>query len=225
MGKCVHEALEFLYNEVLENKIPLFDAVIDHYYTVWQEKWHDRISIINQSLNPAYYKNLGERCIARYYRQYSPFDQNIVGNEIKIEFLIEGKEDHKIVSIIDRLDHDGHGNWEIHDYKSGKRALTQSKADKDEQLSLYQLALQSKQNDINSVKLVWHFLQHGIEVQSSRSNAELQKLSKRIASRIDKIKNDIEMNSNFPPKKSILCNWCYYWEECPVQKGSNPFIK
>lgn len=225
MGKCVHEALEFLYNKVLENKVPIFDTVIENYTSVWLDKWHDRIAIVNQSLNSSYYKNLGERCIARYYRMYSPFDQNIVANEIKIEFILNAQKNYKIVSVIDRLDHDGHGNWEIHDYKTGKRTLTQSKANNDEQLALYQLALLSIEEDINSVNLVWHFLQHGIEVRSSRSNAELHMLSRRIASRIDKIKNAIDMNSDFPPKKTILCNWCYYWEECPVQKDSNPFIK
>lgn len=225
MGKCVHASLEFLYNEVIENKIPLFDTVIDHFNSVWQDKWHSRIAIVNQYLNPAYYKNLGERCIAWYYRNYSPFEQNIVGNEIKIEFLLDGEEDSKIISIIDRLDYDGHGNWEIHDYKSGKRALTQSQANKDEQLALYQLALQSKEKDINNVKLVWHFLQQGIEIQSTRTDTALQKLSKKITNRIDNVKDAIEKNSDFPPKKSILCNWCYYWEECPIQNKSNPFIK
>ncbi len=68
------------------------------------------------------------------------------------------------------LDHDGEGNWEIHDYKSGKRLLTQVQADKDNQLALYQIGLLAKDKEIKSVKLVWHFLQHGIEVESDRTD-------------------------------------------------------
>ena len=35
----------------------------------------------------------------------------------------------------------------------------------------------------------------------------------------------IEEKREFMAKKSILCKWCYYWEECPVQSSSNPFVK
>lgn len=225
MGKRIHEALEFLYNEVLENKFPFFDHVIEKFKSNWHEKWHDRIGIVNEINTSDYYRLLGETCLAKYYRRYNPFDQFIVGNEIKLEFELNNDERYKIKAVIDRLDHDGNGNWEIHDYKSGKRAFTQKQADEDIQLALYQIGLSTKEQEIKSIKLIWHFLQHGIDVTSTRNQSQLEKLSLLIRRRINKIQKDVENKTEFVAKKSILCNWCYYWEECPSQFGTNPYIK
>lgn len=225
LGKRVHEALEYLYNEILDGRIPLFDHIVDSYNTNWQDKWHNRIGIVRTEKSAEYYKNLGEDCIARYYRKYTPFEEAIVGNEIELNFALDDDGKYVIKGIIDRLDHDGEGNWEIHDYKSGKRALTQNQADRDNQLALYQIGLMSKYKEIKSVKLVWHFLQHGIEVESDRTEKQLDDLSKSLKKQIDKIQLQIKNGAEFPVKKSILCNWCYYWKECPAQYGANPFIK
>jgi len=225
MGKRVHEALEYLYNEVLDGRIPFFDYVIDNYYSKWQENWHSSIGIVRQENSINFYKNLGEDCIARYYRKHTPFEEPLVGNEIELDFILDEDDNYKFKGIIDRLDHDREGNWEIHDYKSGKRALTQIQADKDNQLAMYQIGLMSKEKDIKSVKLVWHFLQHGIEVRSVRTQKQLDGLSTSIKKQVDEIQLKINSEGQFPAKKSILCNWCYYWEECPAQVGSNPYIK
>lgn len=226
MGKKVHEALEYLYNEVLEGRIPFFDKIVDKYNSNWNDSWHKKIGIVRVENPPEYYRHLGENCIARYYRKYSPFEQPIVGNEIQIEFSLDGEEgNYPIKGIIDRLDHDGNGNWEIHDYKSGKRAFTQKQADTDNQLALYQLGLMSKGKEFTSVKLVWHFLQLGVEIISERNKVQLDKLSSDYKNKIDNIRKKIDSKSEFTPKTSILCNWCYNWEECPAQSGSNPYIK
>jgi hypothetical protein len=43
--------------------------------------------------------------------------------------------------------------------------------------------------------------------------------------RINEIRFNEKEGGEGPAKPMILCNWCYYWEECPQKKGSNPFIK
>jgi len=225
MGKRVHEALEYLYDEVLDGRIPFFDHVVENYKSNWQDKWHNSIGIVRTANKAEYYKFLGEDCIARYYRKNAPFVEPIVGNEIELNFTIDDDDKYQIKGIIDRLDHSGNGNWEIHDYKSGKRALTQNQADKDNQLALYQIGLMSKDKEIKSVKLVWHFLQQGLDVESVRTKKQLLDLSTSIKNQIKNIRSKISNGGEFPAKKSILCNWCYYWEECPAQSGKNPFIK
>ena len=44
------------------------------------------------------------------------------------------------------------------------------------------------------------------------------------AHNIDKIINTIEKKNRFQAKKTMLCNWCYYWEECPSQSSGNPHM-
>ena len=44
-------------------------------------------------------------------------------------------------------------------------------------------------------------------------------LSKHL-SLIDEIRLKLFKNEKFVAKKSILCNWCYYWQECPLQEAA-----
>ena len=39
---------------------------------------------------------------------------------------------------------------------------------------------------------------------------------------VDKIINSMDDINNFLPKETILCNWCYLWEECTAKVGPNP---
>ena len=139
--------------------------------------------------------------MAKFYRQYKPFDEPAVGNELELVFHLDDSEDYKIKGILDRVDNDGSGKWEIHDYKSGKRVLSQGAANKDTQLALYQIGLEKKFDNVKEVELVWHFLQHGIEMRSRRTKEELNILSENIKIRIDNIRTAME---NFPQK-----NQCY----------------
>jgi hypothetical protein len=62
-------------------------------------------------------------------------------------------------------------------------------------------------------------------VKSKRTKEQLQHLVRVMKNRIDEIRLKEEQGGEFPAKPMILCNWCYYWEECPAQSGSNPYIR
>lgn len=224
LGKRVHESIEYLYNQVISGVVPLVDEILKVHRSLWKERWHDRVAIVYQNKTARDYFYLGEECIARFYRQNHPFKEKVIANEHEMVFLLDNDENYRIKGIVDRIDHDGDGNWEIHDYKTGKRALSQKAADKDHQLALYQIGLMSEIDNIKSVKLVWHFIQHGIKVESTRTSEDIKKVIAETKSSIDDIRQKVKNGGEFPPKTTMLCNWCYYWEECPAQHGTNPNI-
>tara|TARA_B100000700_G_C14946850_1_gene809629 strand:- start:257 stop:1060 length:804 start_codon:yes stop_codon:yes gene_type:complete len=225
LGKRVHETIEYLYNQVKNGVIPMVDEILKLHKSLWKENWHDSIAIVYQNKSPRDYFYLGEECVARFYRQNHPFKEPVIANEHEMIFLLDNDENYKIKGIVDRIDHDGNGNWEIHDYKTGKRAMSQKEADSDHQLALYQIGLMAEVDEIKSVKLVWHFIQHGIKVESTRSAENIRKIITDTKKSIDEIQSKIKNGGKFQPKESILCNWCYYWEECPSQSGRNRYIR
>ena len=123
--------------------------------------------------------------------------------------------------IADRIDCDENGNFEIHDYKTGKRMMSQLDADKNGQLATYQIALTKEYDNIESVALKWHYLQHNKIISSNRTDVQLNNLIERIKFKIDEIRENIDKSNEFEPNESILCNWCYYWEECPAKSSIN----
>ena len=50
VGKRVHEALEFLYNEKLSGRLTVVDGVIEKYHQNWKDNWHDEIVIVRKEL-------------------------------------------------------------------------------------------------------------------------------------------------------------------------------
>ena len=60
------------------------------------------------------------------------------------------------------------------------------------------------------------------------SIVEINYDDKKINQLITKIKKniyDIINENNFFAKESLLCEWCYLWNECEVKSTSNPAIK
>ena len=60
MGKRVHEALEFLYNEVMSGRLIFLDGVIEKYYESWEQHWHGRIAIVRKKNKPKFYLSWGD---------------------------------------------------------------------------------------------------------------------------------------------------------------------
>jgi uncharacterized protein YdcH (DUF465 family) len=92
--------------------------------------------------------------------------------------------------------------------------MTQEEADSDWQLGIYHIALKQRWPDIAKVKLVWHSLLFNKELVSHRTEVQIDELKKEVIGRI----KEIEACTDFPPIKSILCDWCDFQDICPLWK-------
>ena len=221
MGKIVHEVLEWLYNpENMEKSYITFDHLSRAYDDQWAENWHDHIYIADSRKKSDYYYSIGKRCLSNYYNRYGPtFNQNVEDTEVELKFSIG---DHTFRGIIDRLDHLGLGKWVVHDYKTSKHPKSERQAMNDIQLALYQIAVEQNYGEVNEISLTWHFLRIGSEVTVIHTQNQLEKLRNKLIHMVENIIQLRDNENNFLPKETMLCNWCYLWEECTAKVGPNP---
>ena len=235
MGKRVHEVIEWLSNKNKElGGFCTVDFLLDKYNIIWEESWHDNIYLAQQKYriikkknrkfkdyisldrNKQIFKDIGAKCLVNYYKRYiKGFNKHTIGVELKHSIKINGIDYN---CIIDRLDKEEKGVYVIYDYKTGKKPISFIKAVNDLQLSLYQLAIENYYKDCKRVILKWYYLRTDEIVSIEHEREKIAELKNKIIDLTLKINDD----KSFEAKKSILCNWCYFWEECEVMSTNNP---
>lgn len=210
LGFCVHNALEYLYNEIKFRRIPKVDEIVNVYLDCWKENHNEDTKIVIKNLTLEDYFNKGIRFLTDYYTKNYPFDENTIGTEKKVEILLD--ENRKLIGYIDRLVHNlKEQRIEIHDYKTANNMPMQRDVDNDRQLALYSLAIKEEFGEDKEIVLIWHYLAHNKKVISRRTKEQLEKLKEDILELIKKI----ESTENFQPNPSKLCEWCEYKDICP----------
>lgn len=217
LGSRFHEAMEKLYSELRFRTMTL-DEVKAFYESQWKKNFHDKVVVVRPERTPDDYFRLGLKFIEDYYRRYFPFNQNrILGLEQFIEIELEGRRRYILQGYVDRIDLTPDGVIEIHDYKTGSGLPEQAQADADRQLALYQLGVKKKWPWAEKFRLVWHYVAFDLEISSTRTPENLEELKKQIVAAIERIE-EARAAGHFPPHESLLCNWCSFWDYCPLKK-------
>ncbi len=217
MGIIVHEALKEFYDLVKNKIIKPEKWLLSKYDELWKKDYNDSIKIVKKEFSAEDYYEKGKKCLMDYYEEYKPFDQTKIVKTEESVFckLKQDAQEYRFTGIIDRLDwNDKEKIFEIHDYKTSATLMTQEEAGQDFQLALYQIALLSRWPEAEKAKLIWHFLLFNKQIESSRTKEQLMEIQS-IA--VDKIKA-IEACEEFPPYKSVLCDWCDFQQICPLWK-------
>ena len=217
MGIIVHEALKEFYDLVKNKIIKPKRWLLSKYDELWKKDYNDSIKIVKKEFSAEDYYEKGKKCLMDYYEEYKPFDQTKIVKTEESVFckLKQDAQEYRFTGIIDRLDwNDKEKIFEIHDYKTSATLMTQEEAGQDFQLPLYQLALLSRWPEAEKAKLIWHFLLFNKQIESTRTKEQLMGIQS-IA--VNKIKA-IEACEEFPPHKSILCDWCDFQQICPLWK-------
>jgi putative RecB family exonuclease len=215
LGARVHEALEKLYRDKQYEKLMSLDELLDYFNQIWEDKWKDSVIIVKDDYTQDNYRKVGERQLKDYYQRHTPFDEGrIIGLETKRFLPLDEQGKYSFHIRIDRLMYMGDGLYEVHDYKTGSFLMDQETLDKDRQLAMYSLWVKEQFKDFWKARLVWHFLNFDKEMESFRTDEELEELRQEI---LEEIKQ-IEAAEEFQPNVSELCSWCLYKPICPEWK-------
>jgi len=217
MGSTVHEVLEKLYRDLRMSRCPDLEELTDHYCHLWDSACTDEVFVVRSEYGREDYRKTGLRCLEDYYRRYHPFEGGVpVWLEKKVAIPIKDPEGRVVefTGVLDRLDSLDGGRYEIHDYKTSSNLPTRPELERDRQLSLYQLAVEGAFPDAREVDLVWHYLVFDRELRLRRKRSDLE----RIAAEAAATARAIEEAEDFPPRESVLCDWCELHEHCPKRK-------
>lgn len=211
LGKVVHETLKKLYQDLLYQKMNTLEELLFFLRNEWCRKWNDSIRIIKTRHNPKDYLKMTEQYISDYYNRYKPFNLGrTIGLEKRIFMDLDDSGDNKVCGYIDRVTKTRDGCYEIHDYKTSSHLPTSEEIQNVRQLTLYAMIVRQRYSYIRNIKLVWHFLKYDMEVVSSRTSEELERLKKDTIKLIDEIENA----EKFPANPSRLCKWCKFKSIC-----------
>lgn len=212
MGSRVHDALEWLYDQVRNSRKPSVEEVISAYDRLWEKEWSDDVRVVKKEFKAEDYRAVGEKCLRTFCTRHEPYEEGVVLG-LEEGFRIPLDDSAVLNGFIDRLMKVDGDIYEVHDYKTSQRLPTPAQAQADEQGGWYAIAVWERFPHASEVRLVWHYLRHDEQLVTTRSNQELEQLKENIAGRIAVI----EAETVFPAQESGLCNWCDYYSICPAK--------
>lgn len=211
LGSRVHETLEKLYRDLGYQKVNTLDELLDFFRSEWKKNWDDSIVIVKEEYGPENYLKMGEKFITDYYNKYKPFDKGkTIALEERVLITLDDAGDYKLQGFIDRVMESEEGYYEVHDYKTNSRLPLAEYLENDRQLALYAIGIKERYPDVKDIKLVWHFLAFGKEIDSTRTDKELEALKKDVIALIEKIESEEKFEAN----PSLLCDWCEFKPIC-----------
>ncbi len=210
LGSRVHEALEQLYRDLQHQKVTSLEELLTYLRTQWTENWTSEVQIVRKEYTAENYLRMAEKYVADYYRRYAPFSQSkTIALESPISIDLDGSGQYRLTGFIDRLAETSDGCYEIHDYKTGRLSAPQT-LHSDRQLALYMIGVKSQYPDVRHITLIWHFLAFDKEMDSTRTDVELQALREQTMALIDRI----EAEERYVAQPGALCDWCEFKPLC-----------
>jgi RecB family exonuclease len=136
LGLRVHDALEWLYDQVRNARAPTEEEVISVYQRGWDAEWTNDVRVIKEGFEAADYRAVGEQCLRAYCTRHAPFDEGIVLS-LEEAFRISLDDGSALNGYIDRLMKVDGDVYEVHYYKTSQKLPTPEQAQTDEQAGWY----------------------------------------------------------------------------------------
>jgi RecB family exonuclease len=214
-GSLIHEILKILH-EPSQLTVPTEEEILK----IFSEKWDPGFYADTQEEAMAFAQ--GVKILKNYYANNYPAQFNVVNLETRFEALVlDNGEAHIITGIIDRIDKNKDGIFEVIDYKTSKKMPAQKFVDNNLQLSVYHLGVANRWPSLveqnRPVKLSLYYLPHNEKLSTIKNAENINETKEKILGIIDKIKKDLK-NQKFEPNPGPLCDWCQYQPYCSLFK-------
>lgn len=206
-GSSIHSALEWLYSVPTPDPRPLSE-LFEHLESCWVSEGYQSPE------EEARYFLQAKSTLAMYYR-------NNISNAPD-GFRVPSALEHKFVvdlgfcdlsGVIDRVDRDASGGFEIIDYKTGRRLPPIKRLESDLQLPLYQIAAK-RIWDVPVSKVTFHY----VMMDHKASFVITPDREEKTLATVRKVAGRIEAG-DFAPCRNNLCPWCDFSDDCPLFEG------
>ncbi len=204
-GDTVHKTLKNFYQFQLveKEKLPLKTLL-----SFLSKNWSS-IGFSNKE-DEKINKQRAVNILSRFYKD--EFNYSKIGQIVALEqpFSFKISPTLKIGGVIDRIDNIDKNKIEIIDYKTAEKTPTQKDVDGNEQLTTYALATTrikelSFNRPVENIVLSLYYLDSGVRISSTRTEAQLEKTRQRIIETAKELET-----TNFPPKpnRPFPCDYC-----------------
>ncbi len=220
-GTVVHGALRHMF--VRDPLYPTLEEILDQYGRTWKEA-AEKIMWTKPELREKeeeIYFSEGVKLITNFYKKNKPWTANAVELESRFSAEVIDSDtgaSHTLSGIMDRLDKDPEKEeYEIIDYKTGKRMPSEDALAENLQLGLYATALRARWPHVKpeQIKTTLYFLKHNDSVSVIHTNETLERAKRRVLTTIAAIEKAIK-TGGFVPTPGPLCNYCGFRPICPM---------
>jgi len=220
-GKTIHDTLNKFYKEIVDRnkssqadlfgqsekkaKNPSFKEMLEMYKASWIDDWYKSVEQKEK------YRAEGEKILKDYYEKFD--GQWPVPLYLEKGFSIK-VDNYTLRGVLDRVDVDKNGKWQIIDYKTGQPKEKLEFKDK-KQLLIYQMAAEQvfKQSVAD---LTFYYLNANSPVSFVGAKQDIDKTKKWILETIAQI-----LSGDFTATPGQVCNTCDFNKICPYAKVTN----
>ncbi len=204
-GRSMHAALEWLYGRQTPEP-PTLESLLAYLDKCWESEGYSDLDE-----ERSYLRNAREVLTQYYYSNLHDFRLPVAVEE---RFEMD-MGDFVLSGVIDRVDCNPNGTYEILDYKTSRRLPELNRLREDLQLPIYQLACRDVWG-ITPAKLTFYYLipnrRYTTKPCDSSRLQEVRERLVRVASSISA--------SDFPATPNRLCPWCSFEDICPARASA-----
>jgi RecB family exonuclease len=199
-GRSMHSALEWLYGRGVPEP-PALEELLAYLDSCWTSEGFGSPEEEDSFLRH------GREILTKFYQTNLGDFRLPVAVEERFEMEMDG---YVLAGVIDRVDRNPDGSYEIIDYKTNRRLPELNRLREDLQLPIYQMACRETWG-ISPSKLTFYYL---VANQRYTTRPLDEGGLSRVRERLDRIAGCI-VAGEFPPTPNRLCPWCSFEDICP----------